>query len=91
MFQAKYTIRNFSLCKFETKKDHRELKTGEFSLWNGGDVGVKENNDIDFEVTVHDGGIYDAKIIKAEPGEYCFVFSDNGVGAYMSVFDFAIE
>lgn len=90
MFQDKYTIRNFSLCRFDVKKDHRELKTGEFSAWSGGDVGVKENTDIEFEVTVSNNGVYDAKIIKAEPGEYCFVFTDNGIGAYMNVFDFSV-
>lgn len=91
MFQPVYTIRNFSLCKFDVKKKQRELKSGEISLWEGSDFGVKENNDVEFDVDVKDGQVFDAKIVKAKPGEYCFVFSDRGVGIYMSVFDFAIE
>lgn len=90
MFSPTYTIRNFSLCKFDKKKSHRELKTAEASVWSGADTGVKENNDIEFEASVRGGGVYEAKIVKAEPGEYCFVFTDNGIGAYMNVFDFSI-
>jgi hypothetical protein len=90
MFQPQYTIRNFSLCKFDVKKDRRELTTGEISLWGGSDLGVSENNDIEFEVKLVGGNIYEAKIIRATPGEYCFVFSDKGVGAYTSIFDFSV-
>lgn len=90
MFQEQYSIRNFSLCRFETKKDRRELTTGEVSVWSGADTGVKENHDIEFEVKTVAPGIYDAIITKAEPGEYCFVFTDNGIGAYTSVFDFSV-
>lgn len=90
MFQPQYTIRNFSLCKFDVKKDRRELTTGEISLWSGSDLGVSENNNIEFEVKLVSGNIYEAKIIRATPGEYCFVFSDKGVGAYTSIFDFSV-
>lgn len=90
MFGEQNSIRNFSLCRFEAKKDRRELTVGEASMWSGADTGVKENNDIEFEVKNTAPGVYEALITKAQPGEYCFVFTDNGIGAYTSVFDFSI-
>ncbi|MDE6695816.1 MAG: hypothetical protein K2K25_02955 [Muribaculaceae bacterium] len=90
MFAPQYTIRNFQLVKLSSKKDHRELVTGELGLWNGYDSGVKESTDIDFEVTVIDDTTYEVTIKSAKPGEYAFVFSDNGIGAYQSIFDFSV-
>ena len=90
MFQPQYTIRNFAVCKFEVKKDRRELTTASVNLWGGADVGIKESSELEFDVTMSADGIYHATITKAIHGEYCFVFTDHGVGAYSSVFDFSV-
>lgn len=90
MFGPQYSIRNYSLCRFDAKKDRRELTTGEFSLWSGSDVGTKESNDVVFEVVTVEPNVYEAIVTHAAPGEYCFLFTDNGVGAYTNLFDFSV-
>lgn len=90
MFGPQYSIRNYSLCRFDAKKDRRELTTGEFSLWSGSDVGTKESNDVAFEVVTVEPNVYEAIVTHAAPGEYCFLFTDNGVGAYTNLFDFSV-
>lgn len=91
MFTPTYTIRNFSLVEFKIKKDHRELTTGEGSLWGGFDSGTKESEKVKFDVRVVEPNVYEAVVTEAEPGEYGFVFTNNGVGAYTSVFDFSVS
>ncbi len=90
MFAPNYSIKNFSLCKFDEKKDRRELTTVQISAWSGSETGTPECRDVSFEVTTVAPGIYEATITSAYSGEYCFVFADNGTGAYQSVFDFSI-
>ena len=90
MFAPNYSIKNFSLCKFDEKKDRRELTTVQIGIWSGTETGTSECRDVSFEVTTVAPGIYEATITSAYPGEYCFVFADNGEGAYQSVFDFSI-
>lgn len=90
MFMPGHTIRNFSLIEFEKKKKERELVTGEFGAWTGYSGGVNESNNIEFTVEEIEPNVYEATITKGLPGEYGFVFTDNGVGAYQSVFDFSL-
>ncbi|MCM1484054.1 MAG: hypothetical protein NC043_06940 [Muribaculaceae bacterium] len=90
MFAPNYTIRNFSLCRFNIKKNTRELAMGEFSIWTGNNFGSTEDNGVTFEVTTPEPGVYVATVTSAEPGEYCFVFADNGVGAMQNIFDFSV-
>lgn len=90
MFAPQYSIRNYSLCKFESKGDRRELTTGEISIWTGSDLGTQENNDIAFKVATVAPNVYEATVIDGVPGEYCFLFTDNGVGAYANLFDFSM-
>lgn len=90
MFAPSYSIKNFSLCKFDAKKDRRELTTAQASIWGNSEAGTSESNDISFDVIVVAPGVYEATITKASPGEYCFVFADNGIGAYRNIFDFSV-
>lgn len=91
MFGSSYSIRNFSVSKFKVKKKERELVSAETSIWSGSKFGTDESTDIAFETKKVAPGMYEATIIQAIPGEYCFIFSDNGVGAYNYTFDFCVE
>lgn len=90
MFGSQYSIRNFQLAKLKSKKERRELVTGEMKM-SGYDSGVEECTDIEFDVAVAKENTYVVTITSAKPGEYAFVFSDKGVGAYQSIFDFSVQ
>lgn len=90
MFAPSYTIRNFSLVEFEKKKDRRELTTAEGNIWGGVDSGSKESEGVKFSVRIIEPNVYEATVTEAIPGEYGFIFTDNGIGAYQSIFDFSI-
>lgn len=42
------------------------------------------------EVVTVEPNVYEAIVTHAAPGEYCFLFTDNGVGAYTNLFDFSV-
>lgn len=89
MFSPSYTIRDFSVAKFIVKKNKRQLVNSTYSLWTGTQTGVKTDEDVKV-ITKHvRDGVYDVEV-EAAPGEYCFVFTTNGVGAFTTVFDFSI-
>lgn len=90
MFNVNFGISNFMISKMDKKKDHRELKTASVSIWSGADVGTNASNDVEFKLLSAENNTYKIKFTKIEPGEYCFVFSNNGVGAFEYVFDFSI-
>lgn len=91
MFSPAYTIRDFSIAKFEVKKKkQRILESGKVNIWSGTEMGVKKDEQITMNVQQIKDGVYDI-ILNAEPGEYCFVFNLNGLGCYNSLFDFTIE
>ena len=91
MFTPAFTIRDFGLAKFNKKKKHRELTTGKISIWAGTDIGADVSKDIEFSVRTVSPNVYEATIIKGVAGEYCFIFTNHGLGAYTYVFDFSLE
>lgn len=90
MFSSSYSIRDLQVAKFNVKKNKRILDGGSVNIWSGVNMGVKKDNDLRIEYKTIRDGVYDV-VIKATPGEYCFVFNINGTGAYNSVFDFTIR
>jgi hypothetical protein len=90
MFSSNYTVRDFSVSKFVVKKNKRQLVQGSYSLWGGSNSGLETADDVVVSSTKLKEGVYDVTV-NAKPGEYCIVFSVNGVGAYTSVFDFTIK
>ncbi len=90
MFSNSYSIRDFSVSKFLVKKDKRQLIQGSYSLFSGVSTGVEYDNTVKIDHKEIREGVYDVTVT-AQPGEYCFVFTNNGVGAYNSVFDFTIK
>lgn len=90
MFSSSYTIRDFGVSKFAIKKNQRLLIQGSFSLWGGSNSGLETDKTVDISSKEIRDGVYDVTVT-AVPGEYCFVFTNNGAGAYNSVFDFTIK
>lgn len=89
----------FSLVRFDVKKDSREAKVGKFNI-GGAKSGVMDKDRIPFSYELVTTGVYkvspDADLL---PGEYGFLYSSTtgggvgmaGVGATTSkVFDFSI-
>lgn len=92
MFAKQYSIRNFSVCEFLQKSNRRELETGSVNIWSGVSTGTDETSKLKFTVKTIREGVYEC-MIQERPasGEYCFLFSNNNVGAYTSVFDFTVR
>ena len=90
MFSSSYTIRDFGISKFKVKKNQRLLTQGSFSLWGGTKSGIETDETVKIDSKEIRDGVYDVTVT-ANPGEYCFVFTNNGAGAYNSVFDFTIK
>ncbi len=61
-----------------------------FSLWGGTKSGIETDETVKIDSKEIRDGVYDVTVT-ANPGEYCFVFTNNGAGAYNSVFDFTIK
>lgn len=90
MFSNNFSIRDFAVAKFSVKKNKRLLVQGSYSLWSGSNTGLKTDDDVKITSKQIRDGVYDITV-SALPGEYCFVFTNNGVGAFNSVFDFTIK
>jgi hypothetical protein len=90
MFSNNYSIRDFAVSKFVVKKNKRQLVQGTYSLWSGSDTGVKTDDTVKITSKQLRDGVYDVTV-SAQPGEYCFVFTNNGTGGFNSVFDFTIK
>lgn len=90
MFSSNYTLRDFAVSRFVVKKNKRQLVQGSYSLWGGNNSGLETADDVVVSSTKLKEGVYDVTV-DAKPGEYCIVFTINGVGAYTSVFDFTIK
>lgn len=83
----------FSLIRFEKKKDKREAVVGSVGI-GGSKSGLRDKDQIDFEATQISPGVY--KIVVASallPGEYGFISGGVGSGANATfrVFDFTIN
>lgn len=89
MFSNNYTVRDFSIVKFSVKKNKRQLTSATYGLFSGYSSGVSEDEDVLVTTTEVRDGVYDIEV-DAEPGEYGFLFSYNGVGVYQAIFDFTI-
>ncbi len=90
MFSSNYTIRDFAVSQFAVKKNKRQLTQGSFSLFGGSKSGLETDQSVKITSSVIRDGVYDVTVT-AQPGEYCFVFTNNGAGGYNSVFDFTIK
>ncbi len=82
----------FSLIRFETKKDKREAVIGSVGL-GGTKAGLRDKDQHDFEVTQVKPGVY--KVVPTLPlksGEYGFIAGGVGAGANATfrVFDFTV-
>ncbi len=90
MFSPNYSIRDFDVAKFEIKGTNRRLTTGSVSIMTGVKTGAKGTDDVQVSYTRVRDGVYDVEVT-GKPGQYCFIFTAQGAGAYSGVFDFAIE
>jgi hypothetical protein len=89
----------FSLVRFDVKKNSREAKVGKFNI-GGAKAGVMDKDRIPFEYKMLASGVYEVQPSQALPaGEYGFLYSAStgggvglaGVGAMTSrIFDFSI-
>lgn len=83
----------FSLTRFEKKKDKREAVVGSVGI-GGTKAGLRDKDQIDFQADQISPGVY--KIVPAmalTPGEYGFISGAVGAGANATfrVFDFTIN
>ena len=90
MFSNNYTIRDFAVAKFKVKKNKRELIQGSYSLFGGMETGLQTDDSVVITTRQIRDGVYDV-VVKAEAGEYCFVFTNSGAGGAAPVFDFTIK
>ena len=90
----------FSLVRFEVKKDHREKKVGTYNI-TGVKSGLAEKDRIPFTYSLLSHGVYEViPVIDLLPGEYGFVIDPTasssltiaGVGRFNTkVFDFSVK
>lgn len=90
----------FSLVRFDVKKDHREAAVGKFNI-GGAKAGVQDKQRVSLTYTGVRPGVFEVTSEQdLPPGEYGFVYSSvsgggmgmYGAGATLSrVFDFSVE
>lgn len=90
----------FSLVRFDVRRDRREAQVGRFSLIGGARQGVMTEDQIPFDYITISPGVFEVRpTADLEPGEYGFIYSAStgggpgasGVGAMTSrIFDFSI-
>ena len=90
MFSGGYSVRDFSVVKFKSKENKRQLVQGTYSIWTGSQTGAREDEDVAVTFQQVADGVYDVWVYAA-PGEYAFLYTNNGVGVYQAVFDFTIN
>lgn len=91
MFQSIYSIKDFTIVKLKSKKNQRELKIGEFSIWSGANIGVSNTSNIKLTLLSTDQNSDSFILEDAKPGEYGFIFTYNSLGVYDYIFDFSIK
>lgn len=89
MFTPAYSVKNFDVARFDVKKGKRYL-TGISASITGSAVGVSSADDLQINIKEIRAGVYDIKV-SGKPGEYCLMFTANGVGGFGGVFDFTIK
>ena len=89
MFTPSYSVKDFSVGKFEVKKENRYLTTASFSIV-GSKIGVTAAKDVSVEYRQLRDNVYEITIT-GPAGEYCIMPVLNGTAGYAGVFDFALE
>lgn len=89
MFTPSYSVKDFSVGKFEVKKENRYLTTASFSIV-GSKIGVSAAKDVSVEYRQLRDNVYEITIT-GPAGEYCIMPVLNGTAGYAGVFDFALE
>lgn len=90
MFMGSYSLRDFSVSKFTVKSNKRQLIQGSYSIWQGSNNGLEFDEGVKISYKIIREGVFDV-FVEAQPGQYCFIFNNNGAGGFNSVFDFTIE
>ena len=89
MFTPSYSVKDFSVGKFEVKKENRYLTTASVSIV-GSKIGVSAAKDVSVEYRQLRDNVYEITIT-GPAGEYCIMPVLNGTAGYAGVFDFALE
>ena len=89
MFTPSYSVKDFSVGKFEVKKENRYLTTASVSIV-GSKIGVSAAKDVSVEYRQLRDNVYEITIT-GPAGEYCIMPVLNGTSGYAGVFDFALE
>ena len=89
MFTPSYIVKDFSVGKFEVKKENRYLTTASVSIV-GSKIGVSIATDVSVEYRQLRDNVYEITIT-GPAGEYCIMPVLNGTAGYAGVFDFALE
>ena len=89
MFTPSYSVKDFSVGKFEVKKENRYLTTASVSIV-GSKIGVSAAKDVSVEYRQLRDNVYEITIT-GPAGEYCIMPVLNGTSGYVGVFDFALE
>lgn len=89
MFTPSYSVKDFSVGKFEVKKENRYLTTASVSIV-GSKIGVSAAKEVSVEYRQLRDNVYEITIT-GPAGEYCIMPVLNGTSGYVGVFDFALE
>ena len=89
MFTPSYSVKDFSVGKFEVKKGVRYLTTATISI-AGSTIGASEAKDVVVSSIKLRDNVYEITVT-GPAGEYCIMPVLNGVAGYAGVFDFTIE
>jgi hypothetical protein len=93
-FSGVSTPNQFTLARFESKKDDRELIVGEFGA-TGSSMGTRGKDVVEFDYTKVAPGIYKVSPrVDIEPSEYCFFYTGTNTAMGMGggqLFDFGIN
>lgn len=84
-------INNFILVRLNKTRNGRELVWGKINAYSGANIGIKDEDIIQFKCELTGDNAYTVTPIKPlDIGEYAFVFDGTGgSGAFMPVFDFS--
>lgn len=89
MFTPSYSVKDFSVGKFEVKKENRYLTTASVSIV-GSKIGVSAAKDVSVEYRQLRDNVFEITVT-GPAGEYCIMPVLNGTAGYAGVFDFALE
>lgn len=89
MFTTSYSVKDFSVGKFEVKKENRYLTTVSVSIV-GSKVGVSAAKGVNVEYRQLRDNVYEITVT-GPAGEYCIMPVLNGTAGYAGVFDFTLE